>query len=85
MTTTHSPKLSTAARLYNLAHDRAMKTIGPDVFRFQNDIVKHALVSTEILNILNTQDEDMPADRMRELMFDMTRYNAQHYLENDHS
>ena len=80
MTVTNATKR--AARLYSLAHDKAMKNIGPDVFRFQNDIVKHALVSVEIINIVNAQDEDSNSKVVRELLFDMSRLNAELYLEN---
>jgi len=76
---THST--SKADRLYNLAHNNAVKAIGADVFRFQNDVVKHALVSVEIINIINAQDEDRNSDVVRELLFDLSRINANLYLE----
>lgn len=80
MTTTNA--ITKAERLYNLAHDTAMKRIGGDVFRFQNDTVKHGLVAAEIINIINAQDEDSNARVILELLFNMTRINAEMYIEN---
>ena len=72
---------STAAhRLFVLAHDRAMKKVGPDVFRFQNDVVKHALVASEIAIIVDGQDEDADPKKVLALLSDMLRENNEMYV-----
>lgn len=75
MTTT----TSSAHRLFNLAHDRAMKRVGPDVFRFQNDVIKHALVAAEIAVMIDGQDEDADPKKVLALLAEMLRENAEMY------
>lgn len=77
MTATTTP---TAIRLYNLAHAQAMTKVGKDVFRFQNDTVKHGLVAAEIVNVILAQDEDIDPARVLQLMADMAQENAAMYL-----
>lgn len=71
---------TTASRLHILACERAMKKIGPDVFRFQNDIIKHALVAAEIAIIIDGQDEDADPKKVLALLSDMLRQNNEMYL-----
>lgn len=69
----------TALRLYAIAHDKAVTNIGEDVFAFQNDTVKHALVAVEIINLVNTQDDDIDSAKVRRLLFDLTLFNNEQY------
>lgn len=75
-----SASTTSAHRLYILAHDRAMKRVGPDVFRFQNDVVKHALVAVEIAAIVDGQDEDADPKKVLALLADMLRANTEMYI-----
>ena len=70
---------TSALRLYNLAHENAVKAIGKDVFAFQNDTVKHALVAVEIIHLVNGQDDDMDSVKVRRLLFDLTLFNNEQY------
>lgn len=68
-----------ALRLYSVAHETAVTKVGKDVFGFQNDIVKHALVAVEIVNIVNAQDDDADSTKVRQLLFDLAMLNAEQY------
>jgi hypothetical protein len=79
MTNTTKVNNSTALRLYVLAHERAERNIGKDVFAFMNDLVKQALTAVEIIHIVNAQDEDMDAQKLRELLLNLSLLNAEQY------
>jgi hypothetical protein len=68
-----------ANRLYALAHEKAVAIVGKDVFAFQNDTVKHALVAVQIIHIVNGQDEDSPAEKRCDLLFSLSLCNAEKY------
>lgn len=70
---------SSALRLYALAHERAVAKIGKDVFAFQNNTVKHALTAVEIIHLVNDQDEDSPAEKRCELLFNLSLLNGEQY------
>lgn len=69
----------TALRLYAIAHDKAERNVGKDVFAFQNNVVKHALVAVEIIHLVNAQDEDMDPGKFRALLFDLQMLNMEQY------
>jgi hypothetical protein len=70
---------SSALRIYALAHDYAVKAVGKDVFDFQNDLVKHALVAVQIIYLVGAQDEDSPAEKRLDLLFDLQCLNGEQY------
>lgn len=58
---------SNFVRLFKLAVARAERKVGQSVFDFQPLVIRKALVASEILTIVNEQDDDVTDAKVRTL------------------
>ena len=79
MTTVKSPqdpKLTEDRRLFR----PAIKAVGKEVFLFQNSVIQRALIASEILTLVNAQDDDVPDARVRQIALTLdTMLGSYHY------